>query len=74
MTISNMIEYYTVEGNQRRINNLCNEFGVSERRVWAVQVRTFVASNQWEQLYKLATSKKTSPIGFEVCDRMAACL
>ena len=65
MSISNLIEYYTMEGNNRRIAQLVSDFGVPDRRVWAVQVRAYASSNQWESLFKLAQSKKYSPIGYE---------
>ena len=65
MSISNLLEFYTMEGNNRRIAQLVSDFGIPDRRVWAVQVRAYATANQWDQLYKLATSKKTSPIGYE---------
>ncbi|SAM01302.1 hypothetical protein [Absidia glauca] len=64
LSISETIYKCTVIGQHGKATKVRTDFNVTDKRFWWVKLRALVEVRDWEQLEKLAKSKK-SPIGYE---------
>ncbi|KAI8328235.1 Vps16, C-terminal region-domain-containing protein [Chlamydoabsidia padenii] len=65
LSVSETIYKCTVLGKHGKAFKVKAEFKVNDKRFWWVKLRALVQVRDWEQLEKLAKSKK-SPIGYEI--------
>ncbi|KAI8081330.1 Vps16, C-terminal region-domain-containing protein [Halteromyces radiatus] len=65
LSISETIYKCTVLGQHAKATKVRTDFKVADKRFWWVKLRALVKVRDWEQLEKLAKSKK-SPIGYEI--------
>ncbi|KAI8391556.1 Vps16, C-terminal region-domain-containing protein [Radiomyces spectabilis] len=65
LSVSETIQKCTMLGHHGKATKVKTEFKVPDKRFWWIKLRTLVEIRDWENLEKLAKSKK-SPIGFEI--------
>lgn len=65
LSTSETIYKCTTLGQHHKATKIKTDFKIPDKRFWWVKLRALVEVRDWENLEKLAKSKK-SPIGYEV--------
>jgi len=63
-SLSDVLQKCFETGQGKRALALQKQFQVSDKMLWHIEVRTLARCRSWEELYRLALSKKVPPIGF----------
>lgn len=64
LSVSQTVRKLLQLGDLRVAEKVRNEFKVTDRKWWWLQIEVMAEQNQWEQLEKFAKAKK-SPVGYE---------